>query len=103
TDGEPNQSSVDIAGNIMRKALGRGTFTCYGSPLPEVNNPTYGVRGAWSCTGNFAKALLNESQNPAGLKIKTAVVGFGSTFNGLPSYDKGLTQAQNLENILIHQ
>ncbi|MCO8093802.1 PilC/PilY family type IV pilus protein [Acinetobacter lwoffii] len=99
TDGEPNQSSPTIASNLMKKALNVSSFSCSGSFLPEVNNPSYGQTGAWSCIGNFSQKLLNADQNPAKLKIKTAVVGFGSTFNGLPSYDQTLTQEENLRNI----
>ena len=99
TDGEPNQSSTTIAGNLMKKALNVNNFSCNNSPLSEVNNPTYGQSGAWSCIGKFNERLLDPEQNPAKIKIKTAVVGFGSIFNGLPSYDKALTQEQNLNNI----
>lgn len=99
TDGEPNQSSVSTAGNLMNAALGGNGFSCANSLLPEVNNPNYGQAGAWSCIGNLSQRLLNKDQNPANIQIKTAVVGFGSTFNGLPSYDRNLTQEQNLKNI----
>ena len=99
TDGEPNESSTTIAGNLMRSAIQNNSFNCNNSLLAEVNNPTYGFAGAWSCIGNFSQSLLRESSNPANLKIKTAVVGFGSSFNGIDSYNKNLTQAQNIANI----
>ena len=99
TDGEPNESSQKIAGNLMNSALGVNTFNCNSSLLPDVNNPSYGTDGAWSCIGNFSQRLLDPTKNPAKIKIRTAVVGFGSIFNGLPSYNKALTQEQNLQNI----
>ena len=99
TDGEPNESSTTIAGNLMRSAISDNSFNCNSSLLGEVNNPTYGFAGAWSCIGNFSQSLLSEDSNPANLKIKTAVVGFGSSFNGISSYNKNLTQAQNIANI----
>lgn len=99
TDGEPNQSSVSIAGTLMKSALNNNNFNCSNSLLPEVNNPNYGTEGAWSCIGNLSQRLLDKANNPAGLVIKTAVVGFGGDFNGLTSYNKALTQEQNLNNI----
>lgn len=99
TDGEPNQSSVSIAGDLMRSALSNNSFNCSNSLLPEVNNPEYGQKGAWSCIGKLSQELLDADRNPAKLTIKTAVVGFGSTFNGLTSYSKSLTQEENITNI----
>ena len=99
TDGEPNQSSITTASNLMKKALNTTVFDCNNSSLAEVDNPTYGKTGAWSCIGNFNQKLLNPTQNPAGLKIKTAVIGFGSNFNSLPNYDRTLNQETNLRNI----
>ncbi|MDV4312407.1 hypothetical protein MY149_04410 [Acinetobacter indicus] len=99
TDGEPNQSSVSIASSLMGRALDNTNFNCDGSLLSEVNNPTYGTDGAWSCIGKFSQSLLDATSNPSSLTIKTAVVGFGSAFNSVSSYDKSLSQDQNLQNV----
>lgn len=98
TDGEPNQSSETIAKTLMRKALDDTSFNCDNSLLSQVNNRSYGYAGAWHCIGKFSQSLLNEN-NKSGVVIKTAVVGFGSAFNGIKSYDKKLSQEDNLKNI----
>lgn len=36
---------------------------------------------AWNCTGKFNQALLDPEKNPVGIKIRTAVVGFGRDFD----------------------
>ncbi len=77
TDGQPNYS--DNPGNytsFMKSTLGSegGSFDCSGTPLFSNSN-------SWSCIGNYAKALLDPTKNPAGVEISTAVVGFGSDFN----------------------
>src|SRR5690606_4494932 len=45
-------------------------------------------RNGWDCIGAYAKALLNPSLNPAGVSIKTAVVGFGNDFSKKTSSDE---------------
>lgn len=90
TDGQPEPSGTapDVGGKrgtayeLMSKALGNkdSLFSCANSELGNrtgYKNP----RHAWNCTGNFAEALLDPNQNPVGLKIKTAVVGFSSGFS----------------------
>lgn len=83
TDGEPNTSSTTRASTIMSRALGT-TFTC----------PSSGARlsggssdGAWNCIGEFAKRLYNKD-NPAQVQIKTAVVGFGSVYEGIEKFNR---------------
>ncbi|MDY6509778.1 PilC/PilY family type IV pilus protein [Acinetobacter faecalis] len=86
TDGEPTQD--DNAQALMKAALGGvfgANFSCNNS--------------SWDCTHKLAASILNEAGNPKNLKFKTAVVGFGGSFNSIPSFDRKLTQQQNLDNI----
>lgn len=73
TDGVPNQG--DAASGLVKKALGSsgGTFSCTDS------------NSGWDCTHKLAEAILTPSNNPAKVSIKTAVVGFGSEFNTIPT------------------
>lgn len=81
TDGEPNNAGNTRAAAVMAKSLNESSFSCSGG-LPNVTSPYND--GAWNCIGAFAKAL-ETSQNPKGVSIKTAVVGFGAVFDGLPT------------------
>lgn len=77
TDGQPSYGNNP--GNytsFMKSTLGSegSSFDCSGTPLFSNSN-------SWSCIGNYAKALLDPTKNPAGVEISTAVVGFGSDFN----------------------
>lgn len=91
TDGQPqyyynkNKSTLQT---FMENTLGtkKGSFSCSNaSTLGLLNN--YSTNGTmsrpngWDCIGAYTKALLDPNLNPAGVKIKTAVVGFGSDFN----------------------
>lgn len=88
TDGEPEPNGT-VAGNrsgtayeLMSSALGskKSDFNCANSELGKrvgYKNPA----NSWTCIGNFAQSLLDPHKNPAGLEIKTAVVGFSSGFN----------------------
>ncbi|MGS0706557.1 pilus assembly protein PilY [Acinetobacter sp. ANC 3781] len=82
TDGEPSQDTDSLP--LMQGALGsKGQdFTC--------DNSSY------DCLNKLALNLLDSTKNPMSLKFKTAVVGFGSSFNNVTSYDKTKTQAQNI-------
>ena len=77
--GDDGQSGTAYA--MMKQALGtKGSdFSCAASPLgkrADYDRPENG----WACVGKLAQALLDPTQNPTGLKIQTAVVGFGSSF-----------------------
>lgn len=87
TDGEPSSDSE--SGGLMTLALGdKGhLFNC------EAGN------SGWDCISEFTAALLDRGKNPVRLKYKTAVVGFGNSYNNLPSYNKSLSQAQNIQNL----
>lgn len=109
TDGEPNVSSTSIAQPLMQNALGGSSsygsaLTCSGSLFTDSSNATT----AWQCISDFSQLLLNRNidgssstaqRNPLGISIKTAVVGFGSDFNGITSYSSSLSQATNIANI----
>ena len=84
TDGVPNRG--DQAAVSMKNALGShgSSFSCAAS--------TEG----WACMHEFVKNLLDASKNPLGLKVKTAIVGFGHDFNSVPSYSKNLSEAENI-------
>ncbi len=85
TDGVPNGN--DSAQALMKSALvGSNTFTCNDSD------------GGWDCVENFNTRLLNQTTNasPRDLQIKTAVVGFGSAYNSIPSYNPNLNVEDNI-------
>lgn len=73
TDGEPNYGQGSLG--LIKQALGSygNGFTC-----------TDGDDG-WDCTLKLADTILDPLKNPAQISIKTAVVGFGSDFNSIPS------------------
>jgi len=55
-------------------------------------NQLVSTGNSWGCIGNYAKALLDATKNPAGVVIKTAVVGFGADFSD------GVTGNSDVEN-----
>ena len=79
TDGFPNQSSTTIAKSVMNNAL---------APLTGTQKLTVECSGtgekAWPCILDYSQKLLN-TENPSGLEIKTATVGFGSAFSSISS------------------
>ncbi|MCJ0829124.1 pilus assembly protein PilY [Acinetobacter sp. NIPH1876] len=90
TDGEPNYSNN--SGNyttFMKSTLGTkgADFNCSTSYLHDKTN-------SWDCIGNYAKALLDTTKNPAGVLIKTAVVGFGKDFGDDTSTDSDILNAK---------
>lgn len=81
TDGEPNGSSNDRSKTLMNTSLLGAT-----SPLSvsSCNGLSGGSsNGAWGCMADYAEVLRNPANNPLGLPIKTATVGFGKAFDGL--------------------
>lgn len=100
TDGKPqyyyNKEQADLE-SFMKKSLGtaHGTnFSCSNdSTLGKLgsgynNNNTMASPNGWNCIGAYTKALLDPTLNPAGVSIKTAVVGFGSDFSQKSSNDE---------------
>lgn len=77
SDGEANQSSENSAKPLMQQALQDANFSC-----PATSGLTNLSGSAWHCMGELAKKLFNK-ENPAGVSIQTAFVGFGSDFTSL--------------------
>ena len=85
TDGQPNGNLNTLA--TMQKALdGSAAFNCTNAD------------DGWDCVEKFNTRLLNQTTNasPRDLTLKTAVVGFGSAYNSIPSYNKNLTEEENI-------
>ena len=81
TDGEPNASSDTRAKTIMNTSLLGSSSSL---SVNSCNGLTGGSsNGAWGCMAEYAALLRNTANNPLGLPIKTATVGFGSAFAGL--------------------
>lgn len=55
---------------------------------------------AWECIGEYSKALTNTA-NPKAATIKTAVVGFGSSFAGLSQNTDGSYNCNSTSNVDI--
>ena len=99
TDGYPNGSSVNISKSLMQKALGSNNASllqCTGRQFgsDEATDSNTG----WQCIADFSNLLVN-GNTPNNLKIKTAVVGFGSEFANIPSYKPSLSDAENVKAI----
>lgn len=97
SDGEPTSSSNNNARIQMQNALASpsgnrttSAFSCSGSNLLVGRSD----QSAWECMGEFAKKLFS-GENPAGVKIQTAFVGFGSTFNNLNSTESNGDDIRN--------
>lgn len=90
TDGDPYQNRN--AQELIQSALGStgSSFSCSTSDNSD---------GTWGCVRNLAKNYLLNGNNPKGVAIKTAVVGFGNNFNSVPSYDKTKSIADNVTSI----
>ncbi|OTG96540.1 PilC/PilY family type IV pilus protein [Acinetobacter sp. ANC 3832] len=87
TDGAP--SGQHDQAKAMKNALNSSSFSC----TEQAGNGSSQI--ATSCALAFNQKLLDTS-NPAGVKIKTAVVGFGNGFSNLSSYDPKKNQEDNL-------
>lgn len=89
TDGAPNSTKDDMAKTILNKSLNDDTrYTITTKPTglisPTLQSGLFsGETGGWEWIGEYAKRLNDKSRNPAGVSIKTAVAGFGSSFAGL--------------------
>ncbi|WP_445345357.1 hypothetical protein [Acinetobacter bohemicus] len=92
TDGRPEPSGWPLtttdgksgtAYQMMKKSLDTKAdlFNCSSSPLGTRSSYSHPNNG-WACIGKYAQALLDPEKNPLGLKIRTAVVGFGNSFGG---------------------
>ena len=106
TDGAPNSTKDEMAKTIMNHSLtsayafqlkpnGTGVLVS-----PKLKSNLFsGETGGWEYIGEYAKKLNNKSNNPAGMSIKTAVVGFGSTFEGLKQKPDGSYDCDSTDNL----
>lgn len=85
TDGDPNYN--DPVSELAKTAINNTTFSCVSSD------------SGWDCVEKLNLALINSSENGKNLKFKTAVVGFGNSFNSVAPYNKELTQEENIKLI----
>lgn len=90
TDGAPNSTKDDMAKTILNRSLNNdASYTITNKPLSGLQSPRLqsglfeGETGGWEWIGEYAKRLNDPTKNPAGVSIKTAVAGFGSSFAGL--------------------
>lgn len=89
TDGAPNSTKDDMAKTIINRSLNNDasytiTSKPSGLPSPRLQSGLFvGETGGWEWIGEYAKRLNDPTKNPAGVSIKTAVAGFGSSFAGL--------------------
>lgn len=92
TDGTPNSTKDTMAQTIMNLTLNNNsayTFSAKPSGTDVLVSPVLqsglftGETGGWEYIGEYSKKLLDRTKNPANMSIKTAVVGFGSSFSGI--------------------
>ena len=107
TDGAPNSSLPVMAKTVMNQALDN---TTYHITQEEYDNATKlisprlksnlfdGETGSWEYIGLFAQKLADATKNPLGKSIKTAVVGFGSSFAGVPRSNDGVYNCESIPN-----
>ncbi|MCO8098611.1 hypothetical protein [Acinetobacter indicus] len=93
TDGRPEPGGTAPGSNgksgdaykVMKSALDtKGSlFDCKATATSVLGRLSsyYRDQHAWNCTGKFNQALLDPEKNPIGIKIRTAVVGFGRDFD----------------------
>lgn len=94
TDGDPNYANPTEG--FAKVALGSNgaNFSCNDKQPSSGDNAT-----GWDCTRKLGQAILDPLKNPKGLKFKTAVVGFGNSFNSVAPYDRKLTKEENIAKI----
>ncbi|MGP5345348.1 hypothetical protein ACTXLJ_01565 [Psychrobacter celer] len=73
TDGEPN-NGASYTQTMMRPSLNDSSFQCSGLVMSN-SGASGGDEARWDCIGAYAKALEEDKG------VKTAMVGFGSSFN----------------------
>ncbi|WPC34553.1 PilC/PilY family type IV pilus protein [Acinetobacter sp. YWS30-1] len=114
TDGAPNSTKDTMARTIMNHSLSNGTYAFSGrpdinssdvlKPVPLKSNLFAGETGGWEYIGAYAKKLRNRTllsntqKNPADMSIKTAVVGFGSSFAGITKNANGTYDCESAPN-----
>ena len=117
TDGAPNSTKDSMARSILNDTLtislatgspaGKYGFSEAPSGTGVLTSPVLksglfaGETGGWEYIGEYAKKLLDRTKNPAGMQIKTAVVGFGSSFEGLTKNTDGTYDCNSTTNLDI--
>jgi Tfp pilus tip-associated adhesin PilY1 len=112
TDGAPNSTKVSMAQEIMNTTLNNNSYKFTGKPSgngvlvsPTLNSGLFsGETGGWEYIGEYAKKLRNRTtlsntqKNPVDMNIKTAVVGFGSSFAGIPKNTDGTYNCEAIKS-----
>lgn len=94
TDGYPNGTEPKAIRNLMNLTLKKSDGTNAISMATNCSSSLSSTgssdrnNSAWECIGEYSKALMNKS-NPRGVQIQTAVIGFGSSFAGIPKNADG--------------
>lgn len=96
TDGAPNSTKKNMAQAIMNTTLNNNNSYKF-NDIPSNNGRLVspplksglftGETGGWEYIGEYAKKLFDKTKNPGNMSIKTAVVGFGSSFAGVKQPD----------------
>ncbi|MEK6218207.1 MAG: PilC/PilY family type IV pilus protein [Psychrobacter sp.] len=95
TDGEPNGSNNDTAKGLMNKSLQGSSLSVNTCDALSGGSSS----GAWGCMAEYTKKLRDPT-NPGKLPIKTATVGFGSSFGGLTGTRTILTRDKELKEVI---
>lgn len=122
TDGAPNSTKDSMARTIMNHSLSNSAYAFSSrpdidssgvlKPVPLKSNLFAGETGGWEYIGEYAKKLRNRTslsntqKNAADMNIKTAVVGFGSSFAGIAknangTYDCKSAPTQDAKNACL--
>ena len=110
TDGSPNSTKDSMAQTIMNTSLNNNAsyqFTSKPNGVDALVSPllTSGLfgneTGGWEYIGAYAKKLLDPASNPGNMKIRTAVVGFGASFEGLTKNTDGTYNCDSTTNLDI--
>lgn len=94
TDGYPNGTEPKAIRNLMnltlKKSDGTNTISMAANCSSSLSSAGSSDKNnsAWECIGEYSKALMNKN-NPQGVQIQTAVIGFGSSFAGIPKNEDG--------------
>ncbi|AXY58536.1 hypothetical protein CDG60_16485 [Acinetobacter chinensis] len=104
TDGAPNSTKDNMAQTIMNTTLSSSSYQFKAKPTGGLDSPKLksdlfsGETGGWEYIGEYSRKLLDSTKNPGNMKIKTAVVGFGSSFAGIPKNGDGSYNCEAVKN-----
>lgn len=113
TDGAPNSTKDSMAQMIMNTSLNKiSTYSFTSKPQgssvlvsPTIQASVFADEtGGWEYIGEYAKKLRNRTtlsntqKNPVDMNIKTAVVGFGSSFAGIPKNTDGTYNCEAIKS-----